>query len=332
MKRLPLTIKIGMAILLVSLLLYLVVMAVVPLMVRSLLGVKSLSLHLIIYTSMALIISWLAGFVIARYLTRSLVLIEQQVKRIANHHGQEPLIIKPEDEIGRLARSIETLRQDLVQQDERQQSMLQNISHELKTPIMVIKSYTRAIRDQVYPRGDLAGSLQVIEEEAERLEKLVRQLLYLNRIDYLQDRGKARESISLDRLVRDIAERLLPERPEVKLYLDLPPLTIIGSEEDWRVIIENLLDNHLRYADTLIEISIAEDRPANEFRLRVWNDGPHIDQPIREQPFNSFQKGPGGKYGLGLSIISRIINRYHGSISLMNEGNGVTTMVRWPNQ
>ncbi|MCG6197942.1 sensor histidine kinase, partial [Anoxybacillus sp. LAT_38] len=75
------------------------------------------------------------------------------------------------DEIGRLARSIERMRERLVRQDEAQQAFLQDVSHELKTPVMVIRSYAQSILDGIYPRGDLQGSVQVIDSEAERLEK-----------------------------------------------------------------------------------------------------------------------------------------------------------------
>lgn len=197
---------------------------------------------------------------------------------------------------------------------------------------MIIKSYARAIQEQVYPRGDLASSLQVIEEEADRLEKLVQQLLYLNQVDYRQGQGETRETIFLDQLIRDITERLLPKRPEISLTLDLPALIFNGSKEDWRVIAENLLDNHLRHAAAQVEITISEDRVSNELRLKFWNDGSHIDPLIRGQLFHPFATGEGGEYGLGLSIASRIIDHYKGSISIDNEDNGVATVVKWPKQ
>jgi two-component system sensor histidine kinase CssS len=170
--------------------------------------IKSLLLNFLVFTGIALIISWFASLFIARYLTRPLIQMERHVKRIANRNWHEPLEVNRGDEIGRLARSIEVMRRQLVRQDEMQQSMLQNISHELKTPVMVIRSYAQAIQDGVYPRGDLAGSIQVIDEEGARLEKLVKQLLYLTRLDYLATREQVQKEVKLNTLVENIVQRL----------------------------------------------------------------------------------------------------------------------------
>ena len=97
-------------------------------------------------------------------------------------NGNEPIEVDREDEIGKLGKSIEQLRNQLIYQDEMQQSFLQNISHELKTPVMVIRSYSQAIRDGIYPKGDLDCSVKVIDEEAERLEKRIKNLLYITNL------------------------------------------------------------------------------------------------------------------------------------------------------
>jgi two-component system sensor histidine kinase CssS len=289
-----------------------------------------LSLNFIIYTSIALLISLLASVFIARGLTRPLIKIQQHVKRIADRHWQEPLVIDQQDEFGQLADSIETMRLDLVKQDQIQTSMLQNISHELKTPIMVVRSYTHAIRDGIYPKGDLLSSLQVIDEEGERLEKLVDQLLYLTRMDYLENQTPGSKRIRLDQLIEDTAERLLPQKPEIMLSMDLQPLTIMGDEENWRVVIENLLENHLRHAASLLEISLREDGENRQIVLRFWNDGSKIEPGFANRMLKPFRKGRGGKFGLGLAIVQRMIAGYDGRLVVENEGNGVASKLFIP--
>lgn len=292
--------------------------------------VKTLLFNIIVLAGIALIVSWFASLFIARYLTRPLIQMGQHVKRIANRNWYDPLNIKRGDEIGELANSIETMRQQLVQQDESQQAMLQNISHELKTPVMVIRSYAQAINDGIFPRGDLAGSINVIDEEGERLEKLIKQLLYLNRLDYLSAQNSVKEEIKLDRLIEKVVQRMSLQRSEISWCLDLQPVTIKGDEDTLRTMIENLVDNHLRHAISCVEINLIIDREKTESVLYFWNDGSKVESHILNELAQPFQKGRGGKFGLGIVIVQRILQIYQGQISLKNEKGGVSTTVKIP--
>lgn len=291
--------------------------------------VRTLLLGIMLYAGIALGISWFASLLLVRYLTRPLIKMERHVKRIANRNWHEPLNVKQGDEIGQLARSIETMRRQLIKQDEAQQSMLQNISHELKTPVMVIRSYARAMQDGIYPKGDLAGSVQVIDEEGERLEKLVKQLLYLTRLDYLANKNHFKESISLDKLIEKVTQRMNLQRPEITWELDLQPVTIEGDEDTLRAMIENLVDNHLRHAASRIEITLNVNNES-EIVLQFWNDGSKIEPHIMNRIFKPFEKGREGKVGLGLTIVQQILKIYQGQIHLNNERNGVSSTVRIP--
>ena len=138
--------------------------------------VKTLFQRLSIILVLVFLFSWLPSLWLARYLSNPLVMLEQRVNRIARRDWHEPVELHRKDEIGRLGSSIEQLRSHLVRQDEAQQSFLQHVSHELKTPVMVIRGFTQSIRDGIFPKGDLASSVKVIDEEAERLEKRIRNL------------------------------------------------------------------------------------------------------------------------------------------------------------
>ncbi len=292
--------------------------------------VKELLFNFMLYVGLALVATWFVSLLIVRYLTRPLTIMEQHVKRIANRDWHEPLDIQRNDEIGQLARSIDSMRQQLIKQDESQQLMLQNISHELKTPVMVIRSYAQAMQDGVYPKGDLNGSIQVIDEEGERLEKLIKQLLYLTRLDYLATRKATLVDVQLEPLVEKIVQRLRLQRPEIACQLDLQPVIVKGDEDTLRVMIENLLENHLRYAVSTLTITLGVNSGKTEALLHLWNDGPLVEPTLVNEIFKPFQKGREGKFGLGLAIVQRILKIYQGQITLANEQNGVATTVRIP--
>jgi len=272
---------------------------------------------------LAFVLSWVPSLGLSRYLTSPLVTLEKRVEKLADRDWQEPIQLQREDEIGRLGKSVEQLRQQLLLQDETQQSILQNISHELKTPVMVIQSYIQAIKDGIFPKGDLTRTLQVIEEESGRLQKLIQNLLYLTKLDYLATHKPTRDNFEMDMLIKDVVERLRWHRKELDWSLKLSPVKISGDLEQWRVVLENLLDNQIRYAHSKIDITLAPDDETTAL-LHIYNDGPNIEPEIMETLFQKYNKGYKGKSGLGLAIVDRIISLHNGKIWAENEAKGVS--------
>lgn len=271
------------------------------------------------------VLSWIPAILLSKYLSSPLVTLERRVKKLADYEWDEPVEVDRKDEIGRLGKSIEQLRNQLLYQEEMQRSFLQNISHELKTPVMVIRSFAQAIRDGIYPKDDLDSSVAVIDDEAERLEKRIRNLLYITKLDYLNTNGFTSEIFSLDELIKNVVERLSWNRTDIDWQLELPATEISGDLEQWRVVIENLLDNQMRYAKNSILISLT-DR-GNNILLRVWNDGPNIEPEVLDSLFTKFNKGEKGQFGLGLAIVQRIVRLHDGKIWAENDEDGVSFFV-----
>jgi two-component system sensor histidine kinase CssS len=287
---------------------------------------QSLSKQLGVIVGFILLISIPTSMWLAKYLSRPLITIEKHVKRIADRKWHESLTLDRKDEIGRLARSIELMRERLVKQDEAQQSFLQNVSHELKTPVMVIRSYTQAIRDGIYPKGDLTSTVDVIEEESKRLERQIHNLLYLTKLDYLSTREPepVREPVNINALVEDVVDRLRWQRLDLQWDIDVAPIEIQGDSEQLGIALENILDNQIRYADTKITISMrkaAEGKSGGT--LRIWNDGEPISDEMIGTLFQPFNKGKKGKFGLGLAVVKGIMDLHHAKIWVNNEEDGV---------
>lgn len=253
------------------------------------------------------------------YLIHSLKQIETYINDYKKGEVAE-LIINRKDEIGELANAIVTMNNELKRQELLKEEMIHNISHDLKTPIATIKSYGESIKDGVYPYDTLEASVDVIIEHASRLEKKVHSLLLLNRMDYmLQDGkpGKADMKTVVEKAIRSV--KVL--KPQIRLITDLTSCSYLGSEEPWRVVVENLLDNALRYAKTVVEIRLTKDE------LSVYNDGIKIPEDRMEQLFKPFERGSGGQFGLGLSIVHRVITAYGYSIRIQNEDQGVSFII-----
>ena len=291
--------------------------------------VQTLFKKLALIMTIVFLLSWIPAIGLSKYLSSPLVNLEKRVEKLASHEWNEPVELHRQDEIGKLGESIEQLRNQLIYQDEMQQSFLQHVSHELKTPVMVIRSYSQAIRDGIYPKGNLDCSIQVIDEEAERLEKRVRNLLYMTKLDYLSNHEISKEVFPMDHLIKDVVERLSWNRPELDWHLDLSPISINGDMEQWRVVLENLLDNQIRYANSQIRISLSKQEN-NLALLNIWNDGPNIEPGIIDSIFNKFNKGYNGEFGLGLAIVYRIVSLHDAKVWAKNEENGVSFFVEVP--
>ncbi|MCA1031666.1 HAMP domain-containing histidine kinase [Bacillus timonensis] len=261
----------------------------------------------------------LLSILFARRLSKPIIQMKQQVALIANRQWNSPINVERKDEIGALAQSIEQMRVQLMNQDSTQQTMLQHVSHELKTPVMVIRSYIDAIRDKVYPKGTLEESLLTIDEEAQRLERKIKDLLYITKLDYLSKQKPQYSKIKLNDLVRSIAGYLQYKKEHIDLKLTLDEITILGDSEQWKVVVENILDNALRYAHTTIEIELNQERKY----LKIWNDGRALTDEEITFIFSPFSKGMKGNFGLGLSIVKQILEMHKSHCIAKNENGGV---------
>ena len=104
-----------------------------------------------------------------------------------------------------------------------------------------------------------------------------------------------------------------------------------GDKEQMSVVLENILDNQIRYAENLIKISLRKDNGANKdtLILKFWNDGPEINSEIIDNIFEKFKKGEDGKHGLGLAIVRKIVNMHNGEIWAENEDDGVSFYIKF---
>lgn len=284
--------------------------------------------QLMIIMLIVFLLSWIPSIWLARYLTKPLVKLEKHVTSFSDLNWHEPVEVDRNDEIGKLGHSIEKMRQHLVRKDETQQTLLQNISHDLKTPVMVIRGYAKSVNDGIFPKGDLTSTMDVIEEESEKLEKKIKDLLYLTKLDFLSTRKPVKTIFNLDQLIKDEVERIKWAKPDLNWQLYLQETTTLGDPDQWEKLIENLLENSLRYADTTIKLSLtAVDETVI---LKLWNDGPEIDRHIIDQLFEPFQKGHKGEFGIGLSIVKRIADLHDAEVWAVNEDDGAAFYTKIP--
>ena len=270
----------------------------------------------VVGTIYLLLIIWVS------FLLRPLNQIRTYIERIRNGEDAQ-LNIDRNDEIGEVAFALVNMRDELMHQDQVKEEMIHNISHDLKTPIATIKSYGESIKDGIYPYETLEKSVDVIIDNADRLEKKVHSLLVLNRLDYLLSSSEQEwKDIEMKDLVELVVLSLRVVRPELEIKSDMEPTIFRGEEESWRILVENLLDNAIRYAQSEIIITLKDGQ------LSIYNDGTHISQDTMNKMFKPYEKGSKGKFGLGLSICNKVVTAYGYSLEAQNMEFGVVFKVK----
>lgn len=289
---------------------------------------KTLLQKLMVITFIAVVISISLALTLTKYITLPLMKLEKNVKKIAEKQWDEPIISDRKDEIGSLAKSIEHMRKELIKRDESQQWMLQNISHELKTPVMVIRSYSEAVGDGIFPKGDLKSSMSIISGEAARLEKRIKDLLYLSKLEYLSKHQATFASINIKEIVEDVVDRLKFTNENLDWEINMFDINFKGIKDQWIVVIENILDNQIRYARKQIKISM--DKSDDFIFICIHNDGEKIPEDDILKVFNKFEKGKAGKFGLGMAIVKYIVETHRCKIYAVNENSGVSFYIKIP--
>ena len=222
------------------------------------------------------------------------------------------------DEIGEVAEAITIMNKELSEQQHIRDEMVQNISHDLKTPIATIKSYSESIKDGIYPYETLEKSVDVIIENADRLEKKVYSLITYNKLGYLSDSNEGELNLKMSPIIEKAIVGCQVLRNDISFAIDLDENVYFhGEEEPWRVVVENLLDNALRYAKRTVKITLAEGL------LEVYNDGDSIEKDRLDKLFKPYEKGTKGKFGLGLSIVKKVCETYGYTVTGENMSEGV---------
>jgi two-component system sensor histidine kinase CssS len=183
---------------------------------------------------------------------------------LRRNNYQDPIAIDGNDEITDLAKTIEKMRQEIQHAEKSKQEMLQNISHDFKTPIAVIQSYAEAIGDGV---SDIKEA-EVIVKQAEMLNQKVKQLLELNKLEYLKDPSEF-EVIRIKDIVINIVNNQ-KYRTNISFETELDDSTYFGVKENFYTAFSNIIDNALRYAKSKIVITLKNKK------LTFFNNGEPI--------------------------------------------------------
>lgn len=278
--------------------------------------VKSIFLRVFAAFIMILVLAVTTIYIWSTNITRRLKNIQNHIIDLPKNKYEVAYKDNSLDEIGELSRSVEEMRLEIGQYEKTKQEMLQNLSHDFKTPIAVIKSYAEALQDGM--AGDEA--INIIIEQSELLKKKVNRLLQYNSLEYLT-KDKPFEDVNMTELIKQTVTNY-KYQTDLQFELDLDEnVCFQGYRENWITVVDNIIDNAKRYAKSVIRIVLRENR------LRIYNDGEPIDEQFLNSVFKPYEKGSKGQFGLGMSIVKKTVDFFGMYMSVKNEEHGGVSFI-----
>ncbi|MBQ7140014.1 MAG: HAMP domain-containing histidine kinase [Bacilli bacterium] len=275
-------------------------------------------LPIIIITFLLILIALLIW---CNFLIHKIYLLKNKVKNIKDENYDHTPKIRLEDELKMLEDTIESVRLVMLEQENFKNEMYQNISHDFKTPISVIKSYIEANRDGVINNDETRN---VVSEQINKLDNKVKSLLELNKLEYLKDHYSNTDGeINIVEIVNKSVQKFKLENKNIRWKIICKRGKIIykGTQDMWESILDNLFGNFMRYAKKNITVEILQKK------LILFNDGESIDENIISNIFSPYKKGMKGQFGLGLSIVQKTCKILGYEVKVENVKNGVKFII-----
>ncbi|GAA4226287.1 hypothetical protein GCM10022254_10850 [Actinomadura meridiana] len=275
-----------------------------------------------------------------RWATRPLEEIASTAARIGDGDLSRRVAVPgPKTEVGRLAIAlngmlgqIEAGFREREASRDRLRRFVADASHELRTPVATVRGYAELFRRGAADRPeDLAKAMSRIESEAERMGRLVDEMLLLARLD--QGRPLEREPVDLAALAADAVADAVVVDPDRPLTLDADGEVIVtGDAERLRQVLDNLLTNVRRHTPPGTAATVRVSVHDAEAVLEVADEGPGIPDDDRARVFERFfradpsrSRDRGGS-GLGLSIVAAVATAHGGRASVDTAPGGGTAV------
>lgn len=272
-----------------------------------------------------LVAAGLLAWWLSRRVTKPVLALSRAADAVAARRYEVDLPEVPRgDEIGHLADRFGEMTSQLAESEERERNFLMTVSHELRTPLTAIRGHVDVLREGLADDSEARDdSLDVIHSEAERLSRLVGDVLDLAKLE--ADRFALREEeVDLGRLLEQaqVAFSEQARRRGIDFDCDLEGAPIVMTDGD-RVlqVVSNLIGNALQWTPDGGHVRLSMTEGDNSVVISVEDSGPGIPAELRENVFRPFFSKNGGRggTGLGLAIAHELAQALGGRLALHSE-------------
>jgi two-component system OmpR family sensor kinase len=287
------------------------------------------------------VLAGIAGMRVARRAMGPIADLTTAAKQIARTGDPAQRIVDPQtsDEVAELAQTLDGMLQalDRARQDREsmitwQREFVADASHELRTPLTSALANLELLQEMLSNQrgGEAAEQREIVDSalrSSRRMRKLVNDLVLLARSD--AKRASVRKPCDLVEITRGAVEELAPIAGDHHIaFAGTEPLVVDGNPDELHRMVINLVDNAIYHTPTDTDIDITVTRSNTRAVIRVNDNGPGIQQDMRERVFDRFVHGEGladrsaGGVGLGLAIVRAVAESHGGDVELVDHGGG----------
>ena len=320
-------------------------------------SVKISNTVLLMIGGITLVVAGIIASFISRKFTNPILQLNDIANKMAKlDFSKKYRITDTEDEINELGRSINTmsdkleatikelqknnieLEKDIEEKskiDEMRKQFISDVSHELKTPIALIQGYAEGLIENVNSDEESRKFYaEVILDETNKMDKLVKQLLELMKLEYGK-REFDNEKFNINELINEVLRKcsVMINEKNIKVYFEnKEPIYVYADEFYMDHIITNYLTNAIKHAEEVEKenkIEIKVEKVSNKIRVSVFNTGENIPEEDLQRIWGRFYKldssrnRQDGGSGIGLALVKAIMNNYQNEYGVENKKNGV---------
>lgn len=283
---------------------------------------------------LAMVISGLACYGLSRLMTNRLRDLQLASRKLANGELDTRLEVRERggDETDELSRDFNTMAEQLQQRILAQKRLLGDVSHELRSPLARLRIALALAQENPQQQS---GYLARIEQETERLEELIGQLLSTQ-----QDRLEFDKHIDLVSLLQQLCADASFEgkstEKQVRLTTTLRQAIVASTGDLLHKSFDNIIRNALRHTQAKSCVDVSISRCEGGYRVCIEDRGPGVPEAQLGKLFDEFYRvdtartREDGGHGLGLAIARRAVQSHGGSVDARNTGNGLLVSVTLP--
>lgn len=262
---------------------------------------------------------------VGKKFTEPILKLDKAASSISRGDYNVDFSVRTSDEIETLSRSLMQMAVDLKKKYKFQRDFIANVSHDFKTPLSVIRSYSEAVYDGLVDEKDIAAYSGEIIKEVDRLNALVMDLLQLSKLQDGVDLLN-KEFISLPELIEESINKFNPmvNKKNLNIKLLIKPVKLYADKKYIQRVVYNFIDNAIKFSKENGKIEISTYDEKEGLKLVVRDFGIGIKDHLLEDVWNKYYKdAQSGGMGLGLPICREILNMHgfqYGGTSSQGEG------------
>lgn len=258
--------------------------------------------------------------------------LTKATNEVAEGNFDIKLETKEKDEIAQLIFHFNDMTKKLKNTAYIQKDFVNNISHELKTPIASIQGFAKILKNKNLREEEREEYLNIIIEESKRLENLSSNILRISKLenqDVLENQSKFALDENIRRAILLLQNKWIEKN--IKFKLDLQTTYYYGDEELFLQVWTNIIENAIKFSHENGEINIKIEKKLDFIRVYIKDEGIGMNEEVVSRIFDKFYQKDNSRsdlgYGLGLAIAKRIVELSKGNIIVESELNKGSTFI-----